>query len=622
MKRRIIALLIALATLVTMLAACGDEPAKKPCATHVDADKDLICDGCDRAVISIIEQLPPVEEPVVDMVVNPLPENADITQYLNTVLGNAPITGTLTEIEYPECNDGTGLENGLLFLKLIGDPQKEEPLEAGVTQSYKDTYMVYDLSSYKVLYTYTTAEYTEETAEHKETVNAVSGSELGFRVSIKKWTQDGSSWDDNTVYYYYTQTGVKLADTSANTNPEATLPFSSWTLNNGEHAYVVENEISVYDAETGAKIEANSKNFDLFVDRPEFDTVIGNYGYVWADDGDLLVYDLTKWLSCIYELEIDDDAFIFADGKVVMQSVKQLSDSAVNYDYLEYGSKYDLVYTVVDPVAGTKTEVEFGYYIEEYYNTADNESFVGEFNALIVYPIVHKEISDEAMYVLVDSSLNILYAYETWLPGQGEPLGELVADGVYLVEITYQGGTTLYATVKADGSFLAYIPDRLTDSFVCGFIQDGNKLYNTKLELVFDLEAVDAEDARIYSSWRELTDNGIYINGADGETYLLKKGATAPVKLTNAADADENALNDVTFGGTYMSGAAYVLNSKVEVAGENAGDPAVVKTVQTVYNAAGTKLFALKAGETLTYFEEVEDGVYSVETSEGEYFLK
>lgn len=620
MKRRIIALLIALASLVTMLAACGDDAGKKPCATHVDADKDLICDGCGRAVISIIEQLPPVEDPVVDTVVNPFPENSNLAQFEDLSLVGKPVSGKLEEAEAePVLQQGMADIASAAKIKV---PTKETFAE-GETPTYTDSYLIYNYRLGKVIYSYTTPEYTDANENHKVKVSvAPITPALGFEIRVATWAQvKGYTYS----YQYYTIGGLLLADTAESEDPDEELSFSASLSSNGDYIYSLEDMIYVCDAKTGAQIYSCEAR--LFIDRPAFDVVIGNYGYVKDSEGDILVYDLTKWLSCIYETDVEGTAYIFSDGKIVVQNHVVLPDAAVNYDYLVKSEdltgsiKYDIVYTVINPVDGSSTEVEFGYNIlsHEAVKAGEGDALVS-YDRLTVSPISHKELTTTAVEVIVDSSLKILYAKEAWLPGQSLDDMQLVADGVYLVSIRYADGTVVKATVKADGTFLAYIPNALANSFVCGFIKVGNKFYNTKMELVFDADAKDAEEKTF--TLGESSDYGIYMT-KDGETYVLRQGATAPVKLTNAADADENALNDVTFYRTYFGGAIYVLNKKVEVAveGDAGTEPATeLEDVFVFYNAAGTELGSVQA-PSFAISVLVADEIYYIETANGDYYF-
>ena len=70
MKRKIICLAICVACLVSMLASCGSNP--NVCTTHVDADKNSVCDTCSMPVVTIVEKVP-TEEAIVDMIVAAIP---------------------------------------------------------------------------------------------------------------------------------------------------------------------------------------------------------------------------------------------------------------------------------------------------------------------------------------------------------------------------------------------------------------------------------------------------------------------------------------------------------------------------------------------------------------------
>lgn len=501
MKIKIFALIMAILCILTVFSACdfaknGQGEDETPCATHTDADADnicdvcseampvvcnphkdenadKICDACGLAIVVITQLVPPTEEERVDMVVKPLPENNNLSDYdsfekIDTVTSFEKIEGNIRSIY-----------NGryAYIVNTIDDENTGD--------SYYE-YVIMDIVTGETVYK--TDNKDGETVEFDFSVGSYY-SYYFFKVTEKIMNEDTSE-DEYLVYEFIDFNGEVLFDVM-----EAYEDVTEWSDHNnftaeyniGIYYCKFDNTVYAFDAFTAEKI-ATLDELSL-VYRPDYDYTTEDYGYVYKDNT-VFVYDLTNWIECLYSYTIPSyyenaSRFYINDGKILVQAEVALLDGAVSYDFIQYGSKYDLVYVVIDPATKTATEVEFGYYITSAWDNSTEEKALNGFN---VCPIVDDRINYNQKYTLVtDKDFNVTVCLDD------NSNFYFVDENVILVEesIGYNnnyGEVTVEKLVNATtGELIAYV--NADANIYSSYINYYGKYYDFNMNLILDLEA-------------------------------------------------------------------------------------------------------------------------------------
>lgn len=646
MKGKIIALLTATLCVGTMFTACGGDDSL--CASgHIDGDKDHLCDNCKSAVVLVTEKLPAEEELKVDMVVNALPTEDKNADYVNTTFeGVDAIKGEVKKEKYGVSKGRTlvdepvveGTKTTSIYetvsvnsvranIKAVRITKETVVVDTANSENDSHTfnidYILYDVVQDKELFKksvtckdaadWATAQYKFEVYGknmYKVTTASIEFENTTDYDDIKKIviTEDLYDMAGNLLVtekhdpiYSFTSFVPKI-------NP---VPGS---LNNGETTWKVDGVTYVFDGETNKLVFKTEKDQLLF-DRPEFDQVVGDKGYVY-ENSRLYVFNLksTEWVDCIYTYDVasynsDVKVFYMDNGNVLIQS-KVDSVSSVNYDIVESEVKKDLVYTMIDFSGETVAvkEVEFGYYINYMAVTSEDNmpTLKAGLNLANVNPIVDYKINtNETIIVAVDKDLNIVWDYDKTLLGQTNAAPELVADGLFKVRVAYDNVTTRTAVVDTEGKFLNWIPMNAIEEN--GFLKIGGSLYSYKLDLVIDAEDYTIVDKGDYYMLYEEVYKEVPEGSEDLPEYLgtnvyyFSSAVSAPVKVvdytkntTTTAEVEGKTIETTTAYSLDASTSDYftikcVVNVKVNGV-LSAKDSSVA---YDVYNAAGEKLVSV-----------------------------
>lgn len=437
-----------------------------------------------------------------------------------------------------------------------------------------DKTLVYSTYMGKV-FDYVTAAYKEGSSYHDEchveTINGV------FAKIVRTWKKDGNSYDEETAYTFYLPNGQEIVTLDEITEE----PTVEMTAN---LAYItIEGKTYVYDMEL-TKLHEEDKN--LLIKRPAFDVENDKYGYVF-DDENMYVYDLTKWLDCVYDFTMPSywknaNTFVLENGNILVQYERVLPAEAVSYDYLVGDTKYDLVYTIINVADGTQKNVEFGYKINEFMLGSDSDGAFTEkaLNLVEVNPIEEQEINtNETLAFIVDNELNILYCFQPTLAGQSDEM-ELIANNRFLTTIGYAEGTEVEAIVNEKGELVAKLPSNA--QIKEGYIKIGAKVYdfdmNEKLDTA-DYDYAYFGDEHVYLTKDfdavEATDTTEAVE-AYTEAYIYTIAMSAPKKIAGDATKVERPSYDEEW---YQ-----VAKTTIENEGE---EDETTKTTYEVYNFNG-----------------------------------
>lgn len=583
MKRKIICLALCVACLFTMLASCGSNP--DVCTTHVDADKNSVCDTCGFPVLTIVEKVP-TEEEIVNMIVAAIPEGATLGSVYATAVENDLLAG---EFEAKENFSSAASNEDVMMLnnrfyayvyetqtkgletlekdwptleKWVADGKAEADYKADgwkVDDKFTSTYAVFDVLENKDVISFTTAEYEAGKTEHLTVVTDIDlVNEFFIKVTTRSWYQEtnenedegeGDNANTNAQWFsefndaYYFKNGTLFLD-EAKVDEDDEFYAPVFNDKRGDIIYYTVHDVMyAYDFDTCAKLGEGARS--TFVKRPEFDYETDALGIV-KNGNKFFVYDLTKWIECVYSYEAPANAetFILANGNVLVQQSVILPDSAVNYDYVKtetdygtgitYSYKCDLVHTVVDVAAKTAANLELGYYVNEVIKIDEgdaDEIAAGVKNALIVNTILHKNL-DKQLTLACDDALGIIADVEAVNPKFVSDI-ELVANNVFLGTVVYGEGSYVRKLYNEKGEEIATLPHgaELLDNCI---LNDG-KFYDFTMKLIFDPEAAE-KDEDDYSVLRMFDSYLLLMKGAD--TYYWNATLAAPVMIVDATNVE------------------------------------------------------------------------------------
>ncbi len=534
-KSKIIALLMATACISTAFVGCGDDKA----CNHVDADKNGKCDSCDTAVITLTEWLPAEKEAEVAMVVNPLPTGAKASDYI----------GPKAEDLEDEVAFSVGLTKtdkipaDAAVSYFMGDLFKVTYTEDGTTEGKKvDVLQVYDAKKDAAIYTFESKEYTTS-AEERAMISNSMGDPLNFENVFFVNEVSGTGSNRTTTVKFYTTAGELFYSITAKVeDPEGEEPFINVeTL--GDYEYItIDDKVWVVDSETGALVEMEGvsktgNDVNTFIQRPDFDEVANNIGYVFNAQGTVWAYDLTKWISCVYynvmpSAWANANTMVLDNGNMLVQYWKGLPDEAVNYDVLDSGIKYDIVQVIINPTTQEMTAVEFGYIFEQAGSAAEKYNDNAK-NVVILSPIEDKTVNASAKFeAVIDADLNILYAHKATLVGQDISDFEYKAANVYETTVDYSDTVSVTVLVDGEGKEICKVPTSATS--ILGLPKVNGKVYSADMATVlFDEKDYGSIDRTLNGKWviyKKVTP-GEGDASATTEYFYFNANMTAPAKL-------------------------------------------------------------------------------------------
>lgn len=440
------------------------------CEEHKDENADKLCDNCGKAIVSIIQQIPTEEETYVAPIVNPIPADANLADYINTEIANpsseiSKIDGNITSNRYGDF---------AVITKTVTDNGIE-----------KTNYKVLNLLTGKVILDAGNA-YSDATTGTRYTVT-ITFTDSYF--SVRKDTVIiSSSTATNVSYAIYTYAGDVIGTEYRWTRSDSdTLDIPSVSEELGQNiSYVTLNE-TIYVINTDTNKVIYNENKDIIVKRPAMDGVQGNVGYTYISaDNTIKIYDLTKWIDCVYSYDVPENAidlngWQLSNGNILVQYKVELPNSAVSYDLLEDSTKYDVVYVIIDAAEKKATAVEFGYWIEEVYvNDGSNPLFTDKVeNVFTVKSIENGVMADNERTLVVGNDLSILCEIKI------KTNATLVDKGLYAQTFNFNNAETVIELVDINGAHKGYITNN--GKYGYGYKYEGTRYYNYSNELLIDL---------------------------------------------------------------------------------------------------------------------------------------
>ena len=498
-------------------------PISVKCDIHKDDNADKVCDVCGGVIVTITEQLPPETEEKAETVVNPIPGNVNLGEYIIT---DKKDPDAITDITLVKKDN------------LLSPIDRYSVLYTFDEETEIGTYSVYELTTGKTVYSITDAVSSADTK--KNITITLNNNFFTVYVEIVKIVDNGYGYgtydvttDVSITYYDYTLAEICSARWNIDENYDQSISeiidvlVPAMTEVNDVKYYFFGDKVWAFDLYSYEKLGVfDEKNL---VYRPAFNAVYDDkYGFV-EFDGKLFVYDLTKWIECVYSYDLPDIGawFVLDNGNVLVQEVKQVYVDGAAYDYLALAEKYDLIYTLIDVSTKTAKNVEFGYYIDRV-APADDVTFTEKAaNIAFIKPIVDEKVSDQTKVVVLNNDLTIAADITDCVVSNYE----LVADGIFLKTEKLDETTSATYAVDVNGNVLAYIPYSAT--VYDNYVMYDQKLYSFDMKLVFDI---------IGGEYSVLTENSNFAilskyDEENAETvyyyYAMGDNKVTPVKYQN-----------------------------------------------------------------------------------------
>lgn len=542
-----------------------------PCETHKDENADKHCDVCGLAVVTIIQNVEPTPEERVDMVVNPLPENGNIkdyTDYYDYSTELSKVEATLNG------NVVSSNDNGYAYLTV------SNKTIVGEEEVTYNTHHIVNLETGAVVFELSDINQANTLSFLKNNVN-ITLFDCFFSVleSYPVIDTETGVFTTYTSYKFYAYDGTTVIFDAAAAFEDLSIwgGFEDYVLN-GVHYFVFNETVYAYDEYTSDLLYTCDK-IEL-VHRPEFDAATDKYGFVFMDNT-LFVYDLSKWVECVYSYTVpsfyeDAEFFLLDNSRVFLQASVELLSNSVSFDYIKDGSKYDLVYVIIDPAAKTETEVEFGYYVKDAYDWSEDDKTLNLFE---VCPIVKDRIDyNNSLTLVTDKDLKITYATE-------EDNFYFVNETTLLVTEEISTGVFVRKLVNAaDGKLIAYVPN---DAEVYSdYIYYDKTFYDFTMTAILDVEESGFEPVfswNITNSYALLTKVVPTPTLEDPlatvvEYYIFTANGATKLEIT-AFEAFIGNIRDYGF---------IVAHNVAAI--DEFGNP-VLNTVYTLYNAAAEEIF-------------------------------
>ncbi len=467
MKTKIFALIVAILCFSVLFAACSNETCEEhidedgdafcdvcdaeiesdeesttketeaaPCEEHKDEDANKLCDACGAALVYISEQVKPETETKVPTVVNPIPEDANIADYIDLDFKEEVIKSfdRIDGTEYTGFSNVYSAEHGI-EVRLVSQGELDSD----------DYYVVWDTANreklidkiYKKQNVQTSIVFYDDYFEVRNVADesasfanyTYSGDLIGAKL---EWRASKGSVQD------FILENVLLTKIATETY---------------DVIYLKDHDGSVYtiDAEDDKLMDFGEMREDTLIARPDFDHEQNNIGYV-VENGKVYAYDLTKWIDCIYSYEIpgyfeQSDAFVLANGDLLIQGIVTLADDAVSYDIVLEGKKIDIRYVLVDISELNAKSVEFGHIIGGVVPKQDDDGYTDKVqNLFMVICLENQRVDLNGMkYLVVDNDLTVKAELTDYMD-QGS---ELIADGLVLTHTVY-GNTSVDLRVIKD----------------------------------------------------------------------------------------------------------------------------------------------------------------------------
>jgi len=447
-----------------------------PCETHTDEDANKKCDVCGVALVYVPELVAPEEETRVPMVVNPIPEEVTAEHYINVDFEDVAI-------ESLEKLEGTPV---YLF-----DTTANPEIEVRYTEQSEiapAAYVIWNRITRQVIHTVALSEGSTVTLDFNTFYFAVhTVGNTGSSARFVNYDYAGEQIGEAHEWYDEGEEGTSMLDFMF-----ANIYLTELEVDNGI-VYLLDAEGLVYAIELESDKIIHTDDVDTLVKRPSFDYATESIGYI-IEDRKVYVYNLDKWIECIMTYDIpgyydETEAFLLANGDLLIQSIMSLPDEAVSYDLVLGSDKYDIIYTLINVETKQVKTVEFGYVIYDVITIDEEDGIFTDkgHNCFIVNPIYNDRLDTaDTKTLIVDNDLTIRLDVTKFL----DENRYLIADGLFLGISSYNNSSVdIWNIADVNGNVLV-TPPNTADIMTNYILFDGN-VYDFGMKLVLDCSAED-----------------------------------------------------------------------------------------------------------------------------------
>lgn len=314
------------------------------------------------------------------------------------------------------------------------------------------------------------------------------------------------------TYNYYLVNGTQLETFSS--DEELRLYYGEWERQDDYVRYANEKISGVYIYTTRSTtyyIAKNGDTLESYRSENAVNYITNNYnysdeyrGYLYSTGRDgVTVYNKMGLSVASYSAPMSEDVMVqthvLNNGKVLIQELTHLDDSAEAYDIIDGKSKYNLKSYILDNITAELKEVELDYVIsilESRYAAEDNEYSIFPFalneeqeNQAYITRITDKLVlTENAEYAVIDNDGNVVFSLRSAKDGKNLVSVQPLFDK-YFVCISAYGDKECYEIYDLNCKLVTTVYEYGEDDMILPvndkYLVCNSGIYDINLKLVY-----------------------------------------------------------------------------------------------------------------------------------------